>query len=285
MKQVTAIVIVSALHCEVKAILDALKMRKLYAKPFDLYVCDDFNGFGKLYVLVGGIGKLNTAAAVGWCGALLQDQQTAWLNLGIAGHGSKEVGSAFTIGRSDDSVFSRAYFPPQVAKRQFPLDACLCVAEPTSNYPESGGVDMESSAFYKVALRFSFPELIQSVKVVSDNPSEPVDQLNTHKIQNLMLTQLNGLLNFAKQLAQLASTLARSTDEIVIPETLRCSHSQRRIIKDQLKRLLRFSDLSEIDQLRATVNESVRAKELVSILQSRLDKIVPSIDTSGGRHG
>ncbi len=285
MKNQTAIVIVSALHCEVKAILDVLKMRKLYAKPFDMYVCDDFNGLGELYVLVGGIGKLNTAAAIGWCGALLQDYQTAWLNVGIAGHGSKEIGSAFTVGRSDDTTLARAYFPPQVAKRQFPLEACLCVAEPTSNYPDTGGVDMESSAFYKVALRFSYPELVQSVKVVSDNPSEPVEQLNTQKIQKLMHSQKQRVLDFAEQLAKLTLAVACPKNKIIIPDELRCSHSQVRIIKDQLKRLALFLDSAEIEQLQIAVNESTRAKQLTSFLQSRLDGIVPSIGMSGDRRG
>ena len=109
------LIIIVALACEAKPIIDHLRLQKLQSSVFPLYI----NRAGAdsemvTSVVVSGIGALNMAAAVAWIGAQLPVRNTVWLNLGIAGHQLLEVGSCVRVVNCLDQLTGRRFYPPLI---------------------------------------------------------------------------------------------------------------------------------------------------------------------------
>ncbi len=156
---------VSALHCEVKPVIDYYRLRKEHAKtPFELYRGEEMTA------IVSGIGKVASAAASAWIGGEQREAASlAWINLGCAGAASHAIGSAFSVDKIIDADSGQSYYPVPVSPNSLPPSPCLSLARPSEEYREDCLFDMEASGFIYSALRFSSAELVQSIKVVSDN--------------------------------------------------------------------------------------------------------------------
>ena len=156
---------VSALHCEAKPVIDYYRLRKEHAKtPFELYRGE------QMIAIVSGIGKIASAAASAWIGGEQgQAASLCWINLGCAGAASHAIGSAFSIDKIIDADSGQRYYPVPVSPGSLPHSPCLSLGRPSEEYREDCLFDMEASGFVYSALRFSSAELVQSIKVVSDN--------------------------------------------------------------------------------------------------------------------
>ncbi len=157
---------VAALHCEAKPIIDFYRLKKTPSEAgFDLYRGDES------LCIVSGMGKLASAAACAWIGARQRESASlAWINLGCAGGAGRAIGSAFTLDKIVDADSGQSWFPAPVSKTFLPPAACLSLARPGEDYREDFLFDMEASGFICSALRFSSAELVQAIKIVSDNP-------------------------------------------------------------------------------------------------------------------
>ena len=156
---------VAALHCEAKPVIDYYRLKKTHAKtPFDLYRGED------MACVVSGIGKVASAAASAWVGGEYREAASlAWINLGCAGAAGHAVGSVFSIDKIVDADSGQAFYPVAVTPAELPASPCLSLGRPGEDYREDCLFDMEASGFIQAALRFSSAELVQGIKVVSDN--------------------------------------------------------------------------------------------------------------------
>lgn len=156
---------VSALHCEAKPVIDFYRLKKSHEdNAFDLYRGDN------MACIISGIGKLASAAASAWIAARYEDAASiAWINLGIAGAASHELGSIFALNQVIDADSGQRYYPAPGADSTLPGYACLTLGQPSEDYREHQLYDMEASGFMHSTLRFSSAELTQSIKIVSDN--------------------------------------------------------------------------------------------------------------------
>ena len=206
---------VCALFSEAKPLVEHFKLKKVHDKPFSLYSNSlgnsiDGQASTTVNVLISGIGSFNMSASIGWLGALQavttkslseevasndssstesryqHPESSVWLNLGIAGHASLNIGEPFLVSSSRDINSTRSYYPPQVARRTVTLSPCLSLNAPSSEYPDDGGIDMEASAFFSVAPRFADAECVQSLKVVSDNPQHGLEGLDSNRVTDLI---------------------------------------------------------------------------------------------------
>jgi len=266
------ITIVAALSCEVKPIVDALRLVKQCDKPFTV-----FNGkFGSetIEVLVSGIGASAMATAVGWMGGQRPLSERVWLNVGTAGHGSANLGSSFRVHASRDIFSERKHYPAMVAKSVFATDEILSVSAPTNEYPDRGAIDMEAYAFFSAAYKFCSAELAESIKVVSDNPNNDVSNLNAAKISALMEAHVDPMLDFGNALLALLPLNVQSAN-LDLPE-LHLTHSQRQQV---ITLIAKLTALNAIDSDLALAATGVRdSHELLSLLNSTLVAIEPQID-------
>lgn len=266
------VTIVAALSCEVKALLDRYRAKKVCDKPFTLFRAEAESV--EIDILISGIGALPMATAIGWLGGYRPAAHRAWLNVGTAGHGSMDLGEAFRVHTSSDILSERKHFPPLIVRSRFVSDEVLSVNAPTSDYPAEGGMDMEAYAFFNAATRFSSNELVQAIKVVSDNPEHSLENLNAQTISALMQPHTEAINEFAFSVATSAHSSISQNNVLVFPE-IHITHSQHQQLGVLVNKL---AALDVLDQaLRVQVERSTSTKALFQLLQRRLDSCVPVI--------
>lgn len=239
------LVILVALACEAKPIVDHLRLRKLQNTVFPHYVDRD-NASHEVAtgLVVSGIGALNMAAAAAWIGAQFPDGNLAWLNVGIAGHQSLQVGDCMRVVGCLDVVTQRIFHPPLVAKWSGQNTELLSCNAATDDYPKDQAVDMEAGAFFATASKFSSLEFVQSIKVVSDNPDSPAQRLNASLISDLIEPHVISILQFARSMVELLPPIVEPVKLPASVLALHCTASQEIQLKEFCRKLqsVGFSD-------------------------------------------
>lgn len=272
--QQNILTLVAALSCEVKPIIDSLRLMKVCDKPFTLFRGQVNSQL--IEVLVSGIGALAMAAAVGWIGGQRPQQKRVWLNIGSAGHGSARLGSAYRIHASACILSERTHYPAMVAKTVLATDAVLSVDAPSGDYPDIGCIDMEAYAFFTAAYKFSSAELVESIKVVTDNPDNDLADLNAAKISELIAPHAESALSLGCALLALLPTISNSV-ELEIPE-LRATHSQIQQVSVLIAKLTAANAVD--DQLKSAVQRVESIGELLTLVNQALLAVEPEIKTA-----
>lgn len=193
-----------ALACEAKPLIETWKLGKQSASlPFASY------SNSNRVVVVSGIGKAAMAAAIGYTLARFDESQMpVMVNFGIAGHAFHPCGEGYLANKLTDSETGKRFYP----QLGFSLPCTTCnltsSSRPESSYEADCLYDMEASAFYETAVRFSSCELIHCLKVVSDNRQNPVTNFNEADVANWCRQQLPILDDLLDQLQQLRQSLA-----------------------------------------------------------------------------
>ena len=265
--------IMVALHCEAKPIIDAYKLKKSHSKPFDHY-----QGLGgdelKVELVVSGIGALAMAAAVGWVGAVEPNVKRVWLNVGTAGHATRSLGEVVLIHGAGDEVLQRCHYPALIAKWPGETDAVLSVSAPSNDYPSGAAVDMEAYAFFNVALRFSDSELVQSIKVISDNRVSGIEHLNAAKLTEFVSSRKQEIMNFINALMMLVRPEFTLNYDLQNLFELRGTHSQRQQVTQLLKKL---QVMDALDVVSGGLTSCRDLAQVLRLLQSELAGIAPSL--------
>ena len=281
---------VVALHCEAKPIIDFYKLKKVDVKPFDLYSGASKGGVD-IELVVTGIGALSAASAVAWLAGFGQNalsSQRVWLNVGTAGHAEHDIGQVMLVHGVGDEVQQRSHYPPQVAKWASVTESVLSVSVPTSNYPLGAAVDMEAYAFFNTAIRFSDSELVQSIKVVSDNEEMGVEHLNAKKLTEYVQMNIDAITAFAQSLVAIVAMQSKSLQfgldafDLNVLDNFNGTHSQRLQARELLSKISVLVNCSSNgQQTLSELNESFkcvsRLKDALPLLRNTLDSMTPSL--------
>lgn len=180
--------IFTALECEAKAIIDFYNLKKQNHHPFSVYL------FENIVLTVTGVGKTAMAGGVAYTLALFSNSYSPILiNIGIAGHKSEPLGSLFLANKISDADSGKNFYP-QLLGNQWPNTCGInSYSSPSTLYFDDCLNDMESAAFYEMAVKFSCSELIHSIKIVSDNQNSPIEEINADKIKQWVIEQMNSI--------------------------------------------------------------------------------------------
>lgn len=194
---------VVALKPEAQPLIEALNLKQVSSSGG----FPRFESSGHSHRLViSGIGKVNAAAATSWLGRESQSWN-AWLNFGIAGHQTAQVGSIVRAGRISDGATGRSWYPASVwpaKKDKFLSIELLTVDKPTDQYPETGQyIDMEAAGYFPTALRFSTSELVQSFKVISDNQTTNLSDLRSPAVKQIVSEAVPEILEWLPNMEQI----------------------------------------------------------------------------------
>ncbi len=204
----TSLNFVVALQSEATPLIEHFKLKSMQTGPFRYFARD------KVRLIISGMGKINTAAATA---ALLHQQefldQAVCINLGISGHQSLPLGSCYVAHRISDSTSGADWYPQMTFNPDCQTSQLCTVEQPSSDYPENSGLDMEASAFYPIATRYIASELTQVAKVVSDTPENSMEGLNKHKVSKLVSDAMPDIIGIVDKLCRL-STLQYDGSEI-----------------------------------------------------------------------
>jgi adenosylhomocysteine nucleosidase len=207
-KNAYKIFIYTALPCEAKPLIEHFSLKKDAAvQSFAVYLNDE------ICLTVTGLGKIAMAAGVAYSQALFASvEHPVLLNIGIAGHKYHPLGVLYLIDKIIDVDSQRSYYPSLIFTPPCPSGSLQTLSKPRLNYDQAHLCDMEASAFYEAAMRFSSSELILCLKIISDNQISPAG--------NIQPKQVAGLI--AAHLASVETLLARAVAKVELirtPET------------------------------------------------------------------
>jgi len=192
-------------------------------------------------LVVSGVGKANAAAAIAYLFARFGcPRDRIWVNLGIAGHDTLPVGSVFLAHRIEDVAGGRRWFPPLAIHAPCDTRTLRTLDQPDFDYRHEEAMDMEASGFYATAIRFSSAELVQCLKLVSDNAEQSGQGIRADEVLALIGSGLDVLDELLERLGWLANQLheARIAPELLerYQERWRFTESQRHQLKELLAR-------------------------------------------------
>ena len=190
--------LVTALQAEARPLIAHYKLQAIQGHAFRLYT-----GNG-LRLIVSGIGKVAAAGAVAYQCALLDNSPSAWLNVGIAGHANKEVGSALLAHKITDTTNGKTFYPIFTAAPACPTSPLYTVDQAETAYATDCAYDLEASAFFETAQRFTSGELGHCLKIISDNPQNPIGNFDLKKVAGLVESQLECIGQVAATLQDLS---------------------------------------------------------------------------------
>jgi adenosylhomocysteine nucleosidase len=229
----TSVYFFCALPCEAKALINHYKLKKLPHSAFEIF---SHNGF---YLSISGPGKANMAACLGYTLACFPpDSNPLLFNLGIAGAQQAALGSMFIIDKIHDREQDKNFYPQILDFKSLASCNLTTVSRAESNYAPDQLYDMEGSAFYETATRFTYAELIALVKAVSDNRDHPWQTISAKAVEELMSRQIDALENMVNSYQARAALLAVPQNEhfTKLTHALHFTVSEQQQLKNLLQR-------------------------------------------------
>ena len=169
---------------------------------YPLYQNDD-----GICLIVSGMGKTSAAAATAYLAATQENKSNAvrsWLNVGIAGHQSADLGEGLLARKISESGSGRSYYPSMLFSG-FSTSEIITVDQPELEYPENAAYEMEAIGFYETSMRLVTSELVQVFKIVSDNPANHVDNIDLDSIGQWINGQRKKIVELVGQLQEAAN--------------------------------------------------------------------------------
>lgn len=199
----SSINLVTALPAEAKPIASRFGLERVSAdRGFPVYRHQHTT------LIVSAPGKINSAAATAYLGAVGGCAKDAiWVNIGVAGHAERQVGEVLLAHSITDAGSGRCWHPAQRMDGHCPSDSLVTLDRPDLSYGRNAMVDMEAAGFYPTACRFSPVELVQTLKVVSDNRSETARGLSAKQVRRLLEGSLDTLETLIEHLVESARGL------------------------------------------------------------------------------
>ena len=216
------------------------------------------------------------AAATGYLHALAgSPQHMPWINAGIAGHGDLAIGKLVQVSRISDRASGRNWYPPQVINSGLERTTVITVDHPEHEYSEGDAYDMEAAGFYPAACRCSTAELVQSLKVISDNPDVSVETLNPKRVEQLLGDRIDEIAGFMEELQTLAKTAEAMKFKPKVLEELHKKWHFSVTQRHRLQRLLqRWSILSAGERkLEDLLVQCRNASEVLNTLDHHLEAV------------
>ncbi|MFC1750663.1 hypothetical protein ACFL2V_17865 [Pseudomonadota bacterium] len=261
------IYIVTALQCEAKPLIKHYHLNGRQAENgFRIYENENIR------LVVAGIGKIAAAAATAYLQAQTPHEQAAWLNLGVAGHGTLAVGELVLANKIKDASSQTNWYPPQLFSTTARSISVVSVDTTETEYKGDNAYEMEATGFYATACRFSSTELIQVCKIISDNHAHPVDKVSPKHVEEIISTNLEEI----NDIVQALQTLQRQLIEQSSPAELKVFLTQWHFTvsqQHQLQRLLqRWQARSGSSAMPDMFADARNGKTVIKELQQRLEK-------------
>ena len=160
---------------------------------------------GKHWLVNSGIGKINAAAATMYLKQISNAPPwTAWINVGIAGHGKNDYGKLFIIDKILDKSTHHTWYPAPAITSSIDRQSLCTVDYPETTYCGEDLFDMEGSSFFQISSNLSCQQLILILKIVSDGPNFDLNNLTRNKISNLITSNIEKIYSTATNMEHLS---------------------------------------------------------------------------------
>ncbi len=281
-----SMVVVVALQAEAQPLVESLGLKaNAQSQPFRSYRRDN------CHLVVSGIGKVRAAAASGWIGARVgaADQRefatpVCWVNAGICGHASAVAGTVVRASVICDPAVEARYYPPNVVSSGLAGAEVITVDRPEREFSRDCAYDMEASAFWQTATRFSTAELCAVIKVVSDGPGSELESLDRARIAQLsaeLVVPLNESLQGLSALAQ-TITPAPQIEQVYCRLNAKQHYTvtRQRQLRAALSALYALGRLPALDDARLVEHRDAAA--VLAELDARIDQAAVTLEPVAG---
>ncbi len=198
--------IITALRCEAAPLIQRLHLIPDAPRSDTCLIYR--NADAGVFLAVGGVGKDNAANAVAELARRdASDGQSAWLNIGIGGHATRQIGDAVVAKRIEDRATMKAWYPVFTHPSSFAAGTVATVEETETQFRDDCVYEMEAAAFVEAALRHAKAELVHCIKIVSDNLERPPLALTRRAVSELIEPHLDSILAACDQLRQAADSI------------------------------------------------------------------------------
>ncbi|MES9813735.1 MAG: hypothetical protein ABW161_12840 [Candidatus Thiodiazotropha sp.] len=188
--------LVIALPAEARPLINSLNLQRDQANM----KIPVYRGNG-IQLVITGPGATASARGVRYIHSIKLCSSAQWVNLGICGHGSLDVGTPLLINRVIDQQSGKEWPLPIRHLISGTTGALTCVPEPQSDYADDMAYDMESSGFIQAVNDIDMIEYSKIFKIVSDNPANDSRGISAKFVGTLVQQQL-GLIRSMIDLAQ-----------------------------------------------------------------------------------
>ena len=151
----------------------------------------------KINLIISGIGKKRAEKATIYL-AEKTNNNSFFLNIGIAGHKNYKLGEIILISKITDNKNKYSWYPSLLWRTKIKKAPLITVGFPKIRYTTNFLYDMEASGFFKGARNFVGPEKAQCIKIVSDNKNSSILNISSKKIENWIYSKttiINKLIN------------------------------------------------------------------------------------------
>lgn len=259
----------AALPCEAKPLVEHFNLKKdTTVRPFAVYLNQN------ICLTVTGLGKSAMAAGVAYTQALFASvEYPVLINIGIAGHKHHAVGSLFLVDKITDADSRKSYYPPLVFTPPCATAGIQTVSATQLDYDPHTLCDMEASAFYETAVRFSSAELIHSLKVISDNELSPAENIQAKQVAELIAAHVATIETLLKELSRLAKLITGPEESKLFEQLLERYHftvSEQGQLKN---RLSRWTTLTDAQVPEFYKDQLPKTKDVLFWLDQQIDKL------------
>ncbi len=150
-------------------------------------------------VITGCGGPAATRAAIWMASNLNHGVRPVWINLGIAGHATWEVGQAILAESIEDAATGKTWRSALPPSPPCVTGHVITLQEPDLSYSHDGVVDMEAAALLQPGSDIIDPERFYCLKVISDNRQNPASEINGKMVSGLIAESLGQLLQLMQQ--------------------------------------------------------------------------------------
>ena len=229
-------------------------------------------------LVVSGVGKSLSAAATGYlCGSSDGWRSAPWINVGVAGHRNVDVGELIVANKIVDQSTAHSWYPPQLVSNVV-NSTLITVDEPEETYPERAAYDMEAAGFFPAATRCSSGELVQSIKVISDNPHQSIASLNARSIEQLITKNVSKIEQFINRLSELSTEIKVLPHHGSLPESWANRWSFSVTQGHRLRRLLQRwrALIGDAETLDSALSACKDGAAVLTALEARLNAEKPT---------
>lgn len=244
-----------ALHCEAQSLIHHYRM-----KPCGGHGRAQFFEGEKARLAVTGLGSLSSAIATTAMGERFPNTSPMWLNIGICGHESAEIGQAFIANKISSDSTKECFYPQLAFKSPWLGTEVKTLRAPSISYEPEKAYDMEAYGFYTAAVLFSSAERVHCVKIVSDNATQTANRsFDKNAITNLIATQIPAIEEFVAALENLRCDTNPSSWITAFTQKTKSVYTLTVTEKHQLKR--------RVQQLDLLLNEKEKKKLLATLFK------------------
>ena len=151
------------------------------------------------------------------------------------------------------------------------------VDQPELRYPDDVAYDMEAAGFFEAASRVSTLELVQCVKIVSDNAKSSVENINKQFVRELFEANQPAISSFVKNLSDIHQL---HLGNLFVPqlvnnvfEKIHLTATQKIQLQRLCQRAAAFELTVELEKiLAAAALETMDGRDLVAQLSDLLEQ-------------